>query len=59
MTDGKTVALTVDDGPRVLPAVVRLLDAEGVDLAALAVREPSLDDVFLALTGHRTAEDAA
>jgi hypothetical protein len=53
------VALTVDDGPRALPAVVRRLDAEGVDVAALAVREPTLDDVFLTLTGHRTSEEDA
>jgi hypothetical protein len=38
---------------------VRLLDAEGIDLAELAVREPTLDDVFLTLTGHRTEEEAA
>ena len=59
VTGGDVVALTVDDGPRALPAVVRRLDAEGVDVAALAVREPTLDDVFLTLTGHRTSEDAA
>jgi hypothetical protein len=28
------------------------LEAEGLVPAALAVREPSLDDVFLAITGH-------
>jgi ABC-2 type transport system ATP-binding protein len=53
------VALTVDDGPRALPSVVRRLDTEGVDVAALEVREPTLDDVFLNLTGHRTSEDDA
>ena len=33
-------------------AAVRALDAAGVDVEALAVREPTLDDVFLELTGH-------
>src|SRR5829696_2526596 len=53
VTEGTVVSLTVDDGPRALPSVVRLLDAEGIGLDGLAVREPTLDDVFLALTGHR------
>ncbi len=52
------VAVPVPDGARRLAEVVRLLDAAGVELADLAVRRPTLDDVFLALTGH-AAEDAA
>ncbi|MFG2044484.1 ATP-binding cassette domain-containing protein [Dactylosporangium sp. NPDC048998] len=36
-----------------LPAVVRLLDAAGVDPEDVAVRRPTLDEVFLALTGKR------
>jgi len=38
-----------------LAEVVRRLDAGGVALSELALRQPTLDDVFLALTGH-TAE---
>jgi ABC-2 type transport system ATP-binding protein len=34
-----------------LPAVVRLLDAAGVDPEDVAVRQPTLDEVFLKLTG--------
>jgi ABC-2 type transport system ATP-binding protein len=45
------------DGPRVLMDVLRSLDAEGLSPASLTVRDPSLDDVFLALTG-RHAEHA-
>ncbi|MFK3980107.1 ATP-binding cassette domain-containing protein [Micromonospora sp. NPDC050397] len=36
-----------------LPAVVRRLDEAGVDVGELALRGSSLDEVFLALTGHR------
>jgi oleandomycin transport system ATP-binding protein len=43
--------------PALLPAVVRLLDDLGIVAAELALRLPSLDEVFLTLTGHR-AEDA-
>jgi len=55
--DGNTIRITTDEGPRLLMQALRLLDGEGLTPTALAVREPSLDDVFLSLTGHR-AEDA-
>jgi ABC-2 type transport system ATP-binding protein len=44
------------DGPRVLMDVLRSLDAEGLTPASLAVRDPSLDDVFLALTGRHAEQ---
>jgi ABC-2 type transport system ATP-binding protein len=54
--DGQAVEVKVaDNGPAVLDAV-RRLDAAGVVPQALTVREPSLDDVFLSLTGHRAIE---
>jgi ABC-2 type transport system ATP-binding protein len=55
--DGLAVELTVvDSGPALLAAVRRLDDAESVP-TAVSVREPSLDDVFLTLTGHRAETD--
>ena len=51
--EGRDLDLAVDDGPRTLVAVLRTLDRAGIDPAGLTVREPSLDDVFLTLTGHR------
>jgi ABC-2 type transport system ATP-binding protein len=51
--DGTTVRLTSHDGSRMLMDVLRSLDDHDLAPATLAVREPSLDDVFLALTGHR------
>jgi ABC-2 type transport system ATP-binding protein len=36
---------------------VRLLDGAGLEPTAVTVREPSLDDVFLTLTGKRMAPD--
>jgi oleandomycin transport system ATP-binding protein len=42
---------------RLMPAVVRRLDDEGVLVAELTLRGSSLDEVFLSLTGRRT-EDA-
>jgi ABC-2 type transport system ATP-binding protein len=46
------------NGSAVLLEVVRKLDAKKLKVHGLGVRRPSLDDVFLALTGHRAeAED--
>jgi len=39
-------------GPAV-QEIIRLLDAEAIVLESLAIREPTLDDVFLQLTGHQ------
>jgi len=36
-----------------LVEVLRRFDGGGVEPTTLGVREPSLDDVFLSLTGHR------
>jgi ABC-2 type transport system ATP-binding protein len=55
--DGRTVEVKVTDSGRALVAAVRRLDAVGVEPATVSVREPSLDDVFLTLTG-RPAEAA-
>jgi ABC-2 type transport system ATP-binding protein len=48
------IELTVTDGPRAGADVLRSLDAAQITIAGLALREPSLDDVFLSLTGHKT-----
>ena len=46
-------------GSAVLTDVVRHLDAAGITVHGLGVRRPSLDDVFLALTGHKAEADEA
>jgi ABC-2 type transport system ATP-binding protein len=46
-------------GSEALIEAVRRLDAAGVTTDGLAVRRPSLDDVFLALTGHAAEQDDA
>ncbi len=45
--------------PALLPAVVRRLDEAALMAAELAFRLPSLDEVFLTLTGHATDDSAA
>jgi ABC-2 type transport system ATP-binding protein len=53
----RTVEAPVTGAARLLPEIVRDLDAAGVLLDDLAIRHPSLDDVFLTLTGHQTETD--
>jgi len=48
------VSLPVTDGTRVLIAAGRTLLDHGIALNDLGVCRPSLDDVFLTITGHRT-----
>jgi ABC-2 type transport system ATP-binding protein len=56
--EGTVIELTVEDGPNVTADALRRIDAAAISLSGLALREPSLDDVFLNLTGHR-AEDVS
>jgi ABC-2 type transport system ATP-binding protein len=51
--DGSRVHLEVANGARLLVEALRTLDGDGLVPETLNVREPSLDDVFLTLTGHR------
>ena len=49
--EGTTLRLS-SESPRVLMDMLRTLDGQGLSPSSLTVRDPSLDDVFLALTGH-------
>jgi daunorubicin resistance ABC transporter ATP-binding subunit len=49
---GVTVELQLDGGARMVTEALGLLDEADLIPTTLAMREPSLDDVFLALTGH-------
>jgi ABC-2 type transport system ATP-binding protein len=53
--DRSTLDVLAPDGASLLPAALRHLDGRGVPLTAAEGRRPSLDDVFLALTGERAA----
>jgi len=55
--EGTTVWVPVCEGPQVLMDALRTIDAENLEPTSLTVREPSLDDVFLTLTGRRTEEE--
>jgi len=50
--DGKTVLVEVERGAADIPRVVRALDEAGIEVGSLELVRPSLDDVFVAKTGH-------
>ena len=50
--EGSTIRVPSTEGPRSLMEMLRVLDTGGLYPSSLTVREPSLDDVFLRLTGH-------
>jgi ABC-2 type transport system ATP-binding protein len=56
--EGATIRVPSGDGPRALMGVLRELDTERLFPSTLTVREPSLDDVFLRLTGHHAEQVA-
>ena len=56
--DGATVRAPASEGARDAMKVLRAIDAAGLEAGGFTVREPSLDDVFLTLTGHRAEDDA-
>jgi ABC-2 type transport system ATP-binding protein len=51
------VGATVAGGPGLLAAVVRDFDAAGVEVDELGLHRPTLDDVFLTLTGHAAEQE--
>lgn len=51
-----SVTLTAPDGDSLLPAAVRAMDAAGLSVVRATGVPPTLDDVFLALTGRTLRE---
>ena len=56
--DTRTVTVEVADGAGALAPIVRALDAEGIAVDDLTLRRPTLDEVFLHLTGPSAAAPA-
>ena len=52
-----TVRLTVERGEEALPGLLRALDAGGIGLTAIQLARPTLDDVFLTLTGRSLRDE--
>jgi ABC-2 type transport system ATP-binding protein len=52
------VSLPAMGGASILADVVRRMDSAGIILAELGLKQPTLDDVFLAITGHTTEQES-
>ncbi len=54
--DGSLIKVNVNDGALAMLETVRVIDGAHLEPTSMALREPTLDDVFLALTGHAAEE---
>jgi len=54
--EGGSLSIPAPDGSKTLTTVVRELDSVAIEPRDIALRKPTLNDVFLTLTGH-LAED--
>ena len=54
-----TIAVPLEHGPKQVAEIVRALDEAGLLVESLDVQEPTLDDVFIAKTGHALKGDEA
>jgi ABC-2 type transport system ATP-binding protein len=54
---GASLKLVVTHGGEAIPVVLRLLEGKGVGVADISLSRPSLDDVFLRMTGHSLAKE--
>ena len=55
-TDSGQLSVTVETGAIAVAPLLRALDAAGLAVSSVTVTRPSLDDVFLTLTGHALRE---
>jgi ABC-2 type transport system ATP-binding protein len=56
---GATASGRFEEGPSALPRLLRQLEGAGLDVLAAELRRPTLDDVFLLLTGRSLRETGA
>ena len=56
--DGRTLSVAVDDAAKSLQKALKLFGDANVELNDAGMRRPTLDDVFLNLTGHKAEQDA-
>jgi ABC-2 type transport system ATP-binding protein len=55
--DTGEITIPAINGPSLMPEIVRRLDARKIIIAELALKPPTLDDVFLSITGHTALEN--
>jgi ABC-2 type transport system ATP-binding protein len=53
----RKITVPVTGGAKLLAEVIRELDAQGVEIDDIGLRRPTLDDVFISLTGHAAEQE--
>ena len=56
--DGRALRLAVEQGEEALPGLLRALDGAGIAMESIQLARPSLDDVFLTVTGRSLRDDS-
>lgn len=57
--EGKNLVVHCEDGPGIVAGVVEAIVRSGGDITTLSVERPTLEDVFVRLTGEALTEDEA
>lgn len=57
LEEAKSLNLLVDDGSHRIPEIVKRLDSKGVVLDSVELHKPTLDDVFLSVTGRSIRDE--
>lgn len=58
-TEDDVIGFRIPRGGSVLPALLRSIDAQGIELHGVEVHRPTLDDVFLTMTGRSLRDEDA
>jgi len=58
-TDKRTKSMPIKNGVRDIRRMLDEIEKEGAEIESLDIQKPSLDDVFMKLTGHKSAEESA
>jgi ABC-2 type transport system ATP-binding protein len=56
-TNNNSIYLNIKDGEKMMPDLLRSLDARNLEAQSVTLSRPSLDDVFLKYTGRSLRED--
>lgn len=52
----RKISIAIDGGVKEIKAILERVEAAGVTIESLSLHKPTLDDVFLQLTGHKAQE---
>jgi ABC-2 type transport system ATP-binding protein len=55
----RKLTVPVTGGAKLLAEIIRDLDTRGIEIDDIGLRRPTLDDVFISLTGHAAEDEQA